>query len=297
MVKVLHFTRIPGCVKKVIPYEWYPPHYTYYGENVVLNKEQKNVMVVLCNNCNPKHKSNLEECELMLDSHDKAIAVFIQLKRPQYSTYKIEEGDVLLSIIRDFRIQYLATRRPTELIFRQLNTTNPSSPVNNKKYFCIFSPSDNMTIKISRQPHDHIREITKRIRDGDLVDLEHSTTLTTLKYGWNIFYVCDYWNPKWDWIFLCRALIVPVHCDKLYFKMFILYETAQLPSLLNLCLSSLLQHNLNTALDKRKYILPKTLCEQAPPCHFYHLSPEVSSPNHCPNYCLKTLTSSFIYNW
>ena len=44
-------------------------------------------------------------------------------------------------------------------------------------------------------------------------------------------------------------------------------------SLLNLGLSSLYQNNLNSALNLTKYVVPKTLSQQAPPCYLFHLSP------------------------
>jgi hypothetical protein len=44
-------------------------------------------------------------------------------------------------------------------------------------------------------------------------------------------------------------------------------------SLLNLGLSSLYQNKLNSALNLTKYVVPKTLSQQAPPCYLFHLSP------------------------
>ena len=51
--------------------------------------------------------------------------------------------------------------------------------------------------------------------------------------------------------------------------MYILHNNNKVPmSLLNLSLSSLYQNKLNSALTK--YVVPKTLSQQAPPCYLFH---------------------------
>jgi hypothetical protein len=57
-------------------------------------------------------------------------------------------------------------------------------------------------------------------------------------------------------------------------------------------------YQLNIVLKKNKYILPTTICQQAPPCHIYHIDPfHVRSPHEC-YYCRnKKPNSTFIYDW
>jgi len=67
-------------------------------------------------------------------------------------------------------------------------------------------------------------------------------------------------------------------------------------SLLNLCLSSLHQNKLNWALNPSKSILPKTLCQQTPPCYIFHINPfdlTIKNIDYCCNYHI----SSHISDW
>jgi hypothetical protein len=69
-------------------------------------------------------------------------------------------------------------------------------------------------------------------------------------------------------------------------------------SLLNLSLSSLYQNELNLSLHLSRFILPKTLCQQAPPCYLFHISPVTLSKvsidySPCYNYYI----SSHISDW
>ncbi len=65
--------------------------------------------------------------------------------------------------------------------------------------------------------------------------------------------------------------ITLVSCNKSNFNMYILNNNRVPMSLLNLNLSSLYQNKLNSA--HTKYVVPKTLSQQAPPCYLFHLSP------------------------
>jgi len=52
--------------------------------------------------------------------------------------------------------------------------------------------------------------------------------------------------------------------------MYILNNNRVPMSLLNLNLSSLYQNKLNSVLNLTKYVVPKTLSQQAPPCYLFH---------------------------
>ena len=138
------------------------------------------------------------------------------------------------------------------------------------------------------------------VRNSSVENIFFKEITASLKYGWNIFRICNYYYfTEYDWLLYTKPQneILSVSCYKRHFKMFILYDKAIVPSLFNLCLSSLFQYNLNSSLEKNKCILPTTICQQAPPCHFYHLIPfDVKLPQDC-NHFYKTQRSSFICDW
>ena len=54
--------------------------------------------------------------------------------------------------------------------------------------------------------------------------------------------------------------------------MYILNNNRVPMTLLNLNLSSLYQNKLNSVLNLTKYVVPKTLSQQAPPCYLFHFN-------------------------
>ena len=66
-------------------------------------------------------------------------------------------------------------------------------------------------------------------------------------------------------------------------------------SLLNLSLSSLYQNKLNSALTK--YVVPKTLSQQAPPCYLFHFNSYAVPPERHDDYCCEYNFSSHISDW
>jgi len=92
--------------------------------------------------------------------------------------------------------------------------------------------------------------------------------------------------------------ITLVSCNKPNFKMYILHNNNKVPmSLLNLSLSSLYQNKLNSALNLTKYVVPKTLSQQAPPCYLFHFFPYALSPERHDDYCCEHNFSSHISDW
>jgi hypothetical protein len=167
-------------------------------------------------------------------------------------------------------------------------------PIETTQFLSIFCPIKEKVIKYICKTNDVYQAIY-----GTYLDTKEITI--SIKYGWTIFYICqyNYWIYH-DWNLYTSPLneILPVQCYKKHFKMFILCDKTIPPSLINLCLSSLYQCNLNYALSKNKYILPASICQQAPPCHFYHINPfNVQSPNKCFYTCNKTQPSTFICDW
>lgn len=282
---------MPGCEKNYSPLQLHNVNYMYYGPLFMLDHQIERVIGVFCHNCNPHH--HIEHCELMLDSQNNIKAILIQIKYPSPKSFP-------LFLSNEDDVQNLSLYR-AELIFNEIlcskkqyltNTVNMSQTIFcSKSYYSIFSPVENKKLKI-------IYKINKYDRPalGSTFDREFTSSL---KYGWNIFYDCEYIQAD-EWTFYTDTFkeIINVHCEKAQFEMFILYDQKTPPSLLNLCYSSLLQYNLNTALDTKKNILPRTLCERTPPCHFSHLTPiHVYPPNDCINDCSKFNTSSFIFQW
>ncbi len=81
--------------------------------------------------------------------------------------------------------------------------------------------------------------------------------------------------------------------------MYILNNNRVPMSLLNLGLSSLYQNKLNSGLNNlTKYVVPKTLSQQAPPCYLIHLnSYDLSMERHTHCFCSGYYISSHISDW
>jgi hypothetical protein len=93
-----------------------------------------------------------------------------------------------------------------------------------------------------------------------------------------MFCICsgDYLDLS-QWSTICTTQkpneITLVSCNKPNFNMYILNNNRVPMSLLNLGLSSLYQNKLNSGLNNlTKYVVPKTLNQQAPPCYLIHLN-------------------------
>ena len=177
---------------------------------------------------------------------------------------------------------------------RKRNSLTNELSAQTTQFLSIFCPVKEKSIKIICKTNDYYRAIY-----GTYLDTKELTI--SVKYGWTIFHICLY--PFWvyhNWNMYTKPLneILPIHCYKQGFKMFIIYDKTIPPSLFNLCMSSLFQYNLNNVLEKKQYILPETICQKAPPCHFYHVNPfHVRSPHECLYTCNKTQPSTFICNW
>jgi hypothetical protein len=180
-----------------------------------------------------------------------------------------------------------------ELIQKHNYLTNDLS-AETTQFLSIFCPVKEKIIKIICKTSDYYKAIYGTYLDTNELSI-------SVKYGWTIFHICQYHSLIFhNWNLYTKPFneILPIPCHKNHFKMFILYDKTIPPSLFNLCMSSLFQYQLNIVLKKNKYILPTTICQQAPPCHIYHIDPfHVRSPHEC-YYCRnKKPNSTFIYDW
>ena len=124
---------------------------------------------------------------------------------------------------------------------------------------------------------------------------------TTVKYGWTMFCICYPEHHTFsDWKIRTNTTmpnrILKVSCDKPNFNMYILNQQTPM-SLLDLSLSSLHQNKLNFALVPSLSILPKTLCQQAPPCHLFHISPFKLAKQSDNLFCMDSYKSYSICDW
>jgi hypothetical protein len=180
-----------------------------------------------------------------------------------------------------------------ELIQKHNYLTNDLS-AETTQFLSIFCPVKEKNIKIICKTSDYYKAIYGTYLDTNELSI-------SVKYGWTIFHICQYHSLIFhNWNLYTKPFneILPIPCHKNHFKMFILYDKTIPPSLFNLCMSSLFQYQLNIVLKKNKYILPTTICQQAPPCHIYHINPfHIRSPHEC-YYCRnKKPKSTFIYDW
>jgi hypothetical protein len=264
---MIHFTRIPGCEKETVKLNY--ANYTYYGITCCLPIFY-DYIIIPCNNCNPHHKMSPEECELIPDLHNKIKGIYFRFRtlgKRFYRSYRICEGYNLNNLLLCHYIKHFTISCPKEqFFFSTLVMQNPIQTfcLTNKieKYYSIFCPVEKKTLTIlNKLKEDYIPRAW-----------EHDREFTTsLKFGWNIFYACDYYDNYFP-IFKSSNELIPVKCHKFNFKMFILYDLAIIPSLTNLCYSSLLQYNINTPRYINPPSLPPSISAHAPPCHFYHFS-------------------------
>ncbi len=233
--------------------------------------------MIHCNNCN-KHKVDPENCEFILDSKNHINGISFKITdRNKSETYYIGKNDfsgrVQFDIVYKWQpILYYNKDKffQTDEVSKEfnLNYTSPlfhykrafwwhhTTTFNTTKYLSIFCPVSEKEILL----------IYKNL-------CEHTTTV---KYGWTMFCISSkYYHDFSKWS-ICTTQkpneIILVSCNN-NFNMYILNNNRVPLSLLNLSLSSMYQNKLNSALNLTKYVVPKTLSQQAPPCYLFHLSP------------------------
>jgi hypothetical protein len=292
-IQLFHFTRTPGVVKindiekceMFLPKQekrslifYFLTHYQYLEETRQI-RHKALVILIPCNNCN-EHKVDPENCEFILDSENRIFGFSFKLTERKSETYYIAKDNFLKSmkeiwlewllrpflyynrekffqtyeISKEFDFNYITPYNFKRPIFFRRSAPPPS---NKTAYLSIFCPVSYKEIQLSyRNKYEQT---------------------TTVKYGWTMFSICSkYYNDLSQWS-ICTTQkpneITLVSCNKPNFTMYILNDNRVPMSLLNLGLSSLYQNKLNSALNLTKYVVPKTLSQQAPPCYLFHLSP------------------------
>jgi hypothetical protein len=292
-IQLFHFTRTPGVVKindiekceMFLPKQekrslifYFLTHYQYLEETRQI-RHKALVILIPCNNCN-EHKVDPENCEFILDSENRIFGFSFKLTERKSETYYIVKNNFLEStkeiwfewllrpflyynrekffqtyeISKEFDFNYITPYNFKRPIFFRRSAPPPS---NKTTYLSIFCPVSYKEIQLSyRNKYEQT---------------------TTVKYGWTMFSICSkYYNDLSQWS-ICTTQkpneITLVSCNKPNFNMYILNNNKVPMSLLNLSLSSLYQNKLNSALNLTKYVVPKTLSQQAPPCYLFHLSP------------------------
>ena len=292
-IQLFHFTRTPGVVKindiekceMFLPKQekrslifYFLTHYQYLEETRQI-RHKALVILIPCNNCN-EHKVDPENCEFILDSENRIFGFSFKLTERKSETYYIVKNNFLEStkeiwfewllrpflyynrekffqtyeISKEFDFNYITPYNFKRPIFFRRSAPPPS---NKTAYLSIFCPVSYKEIQLSYKN-------------------KYEQT-TTVKYGWTMFSICSkYYNDLSQWS-ICTTQkpneITLVSCNKPNFTMYILNDNRVPMSLLNLGLSSLYQNKLNSALNLTKYVVPKTLSQQAPPCYLFHLSP------------------------
>jgi hypothetical protein len=292
-IQLFHFTRTPGVVKindiekceMFLPKQekrslifYFLTHYQYLEETRQI-RHKALVILIPCNNCN-EHKVDPENCEFILDSENRIFGFSFKLTERKSETYYIVKNNFLEStkeiwfewllrpflyynrekffqtyeISKEFDFNYITPYNFKRPIFFRRSAPPPS---NKTAYLSIFCPVSYKEIQLSyRNKYEQT---------------------TTVKYGWTMFSICSYDYLDLSQWSICTTQkpneITLVSCNKPNFTMYILNDNRVPMSLLNLGLSSLYQNKLNSALNLTKYVVPKTLSQQAPPCYLFHLSP------------------------
>jgi hypothetical protein len=292
-IQLFHFTRTPGVVKindiekceMFLPKQekrslifYFLTHYQYLEETRQI-RHKALVILIPCNNCN-EHKVDPENCEFILDSENRIFGFSFKLTERKSETYYIVKNNFLEStkeiwfewllrpflyynrekffqtyeISKEFDFNYITPYNFKRPIFFRRSAPPPS---NKTAYLSIFCPVSYKEIQLSYKN-------------------KYEQT-TTVKYGWTMFSICSYDYLDLSQWSICTTQkpneITLVSCNKPNFNMYILNNNRVPMSLLNLGLSSLYQNKLNSALNLTKYVVPKTLSQQAPPCYLFHLSP------------------------
>jgi len=292
-IQLFHFTRTPGVVKindiekceMFLPKQekrslifYFLTHYQYLEETRQI-RHKALVILIPCNNCN-EHKVDPENCEFILDSENRIFGFSFKLTERKSETYYIAKNNFLKSM-KEIRLEWLL--RPflyynREKFFQTYEISkefdfNYITPYNFKRPIFFrrsAPPPSNKTTYLSIFCPVSYKEIQLSYKN------KYEQT-TTVKYGWTMFSICSkYYNDLSQWS-ICTTQkpneITLVSCNKPNFTMYILNDNRVPMSLLNLGLSSLYQNKLNSALNLTKYVVPKTLSQQAPPCYLFHLSP------------------------
>jgi hypothetical protein len=292
-IQLFHFTRTPGVVKindiekceMFLPKQekrslifYFLTHYQYLEETRQI-RHKALVILIPCNNCN-EHKVDPENCEFILDSENRIFGFSFKLTERKSETYYIVKNNFLESmkeiwlewllrpflyynrekffqtyeISKEFDFNYITPYNFKRPIFFRRSAPPPS---NKTAYLSIFCPVSYKEIQLSYKN-------------------KYEQT-TTVKYGWTMFSICSYDYLDLSQWSICTTQkpneLTLVSCNKPNFNMYILNNNKVPMSLLNLGLSSLYQNKLNSALNLTKYVVPKTLSQQAPPCYLFHLSP------------------------
>jgi hypothetical protein len=292
-IQLFHFTRTPGVVKindiekceMFLPKQekrslifYFLTHYQYLEETRQI-RHKALVILIPCNNCN-EHKVDPENCEFILDSENRIFGFSFKLTERKSETYYIAKDNFLKSmkeiwlewllrpflyynrekffqtyeISKEFDFNYITPYNFKRPIFFRRSAPPPS---NKTAYLSIFCPVSYKEIQLSYKN-------------------KYEQT-TTVKYGWTMFSICSYDYLDLSQWSICTTQkpneLTLVSCNKPNFNMYILNNNKVPMSLLNLGLSSLYQNKLNSALNLTKYVVPKTLSQQAPPCYLFHLSP------------------------
>jgi hypothetical protein len=292
-IQLFHFTRTPGVVKindiekceMFLPKQekrslifYFLTHYQYLEETRQI-RHKALVILIPCNNCN-EHKVDPENCEFILDSENRIFGFSFKLTERKSETYYIAKDNFLKSmkeiwlewllrpflyynrekffqtyeISKEFDFNYITPYNFKRPIFFRRSAPPPS---NKTAYLSIFCPVSYKEIQLSYKN-------------------KYEQT-TTVKYGWTMFSICSYDYLDLSQWSICTTQkpneLTLVSCNKPNFNMYILNNNKVPMSLLNLSLSSLYQNKLNSALNLTKYVVPKTLSQQAPPCYLFHLSP------------------------
>jgi hypothetical protein len=292
-IQLFHFTRTPGVVKindiekceMFLPKQekrslifYFLTHYQYLEETRQI-RHKALVILIPCNNCN-EHKVDPENCEFILDSENRIFGFSFKLTERKSETYYIAKDNFLKSM-KEIRLEWLL--RPflyynREKFFQTYEISkefdfNYITPYNFKRPIFFrrsAPPPSNKTAYLSIFCPVSYKEIQLSYKN------KYEQT-TTVKYGWTMFSICSYDYLDLSQWSICTTQkpneITLVSCNKPNFTMYILNDNRVPMSLLNLGLSSLYQNKLNSALNLTKYVVPKTLSQQAPPCYLFHLSP------------------------
>ena len=315
--QLFHFTRMTGS-KKILQNEerkWPQPktwadgirqnlefflhHYQFLEESRKI-RQKTVVILVPCDNCN-EHKVDPKHCDLILNANSEVQGI----------AFKIAVAVETFYIVKNNLLEYV--------LHQEYYQHQPILHFNKEKFFQTYEI--NKEIDLS---HNHTTPgyskfmshlwylryfITKYLSlycpvSEMKIDIIYKNTYmhtTTVKYGWTMFCICYPEHHLFsDWKICTNTTmsrrILKVSCDKPNFNMYILNQQTPM-SLLDLSLSSLHQNKLNFALIPSLSILPRTLCQQAPPCHLFHISPFKLAKQSDNLFCMDSYKSYSICDW
>lgn len=250
-----------------------PQHFKYYGKPFKINP-QEHVLIVLCHNCHENHTFDEVHCDLVYN-HRKQVHS-IHLFNSTNKLIWIDNHRTLMNIYLQWPLIIYGSGRYINENDFFTNVIRNEETVKRIKKICIFCPTASHPIKICCNEKHKITRIAR---------------------GWTFFCLCQpYSHVMFEFCSLSTGKLVPIKGLNPLVKYFIMYENYCPPSLLSLSLSSVVQHNLNTALDIKKNLVPRNICEQMPPCQQRHLTPYKLKPFNfqCTGYGIE---SSLISDW